>query len=87
MEGDDITVHQEDYDLIEDTTGNDDTKGNVRVPGRSGTSTGNATGSAAASAAGSVADTTNFNLRVEQNKIPEFFGTKSKGTISAMDFI
>jgi hypothetical protein len=86
MEGDDITVHQEDYDLIEDTTGND-TTGNVMVPGRSGTSTGNATGTAAASAAGSAAGTTNFNLRVEQNKIPEFFETKSKGTISAMDFI
>ena len=25
---------------------------------------------------------TNFNLRVEQNKIPEFFGAKSKDTIS-----
>jgi hypothetical protein len=31
--------------------------------------------------------TTNFNLRVEQNKIPEFFGSKSKDTISAADFI
>ncbi len=30
---------------------------------------------------------TNFNLRVEQNKIPEFFGSKSKDTISAADFI
>jgi hypothetical protein len=30
---------------------------------------------------------TNFNLRVEQNKIPEFFGAKSKDTISAADFI
>jgi hypothetical protein len=29
----------------------------------------------------------NFNLRVEQNKIPEFFGSKSKDTISATDFI
>jgi hypothetical protein len=29
---------------------------------------------------------TNFNLRVEQNKIPEFFGAKSKDTISAADF-
>ncbi len=27
------------------------------------------------------------NLRVEQNKIPEFFGAKSKDTISAADFI
>ncbi len=30
---------------------------------------------------------TNFNLRVEQNKISEFFGAKSKDTISAADFI
>jgi len=30
---------------------------------------------------------TNFNLRVKQNKIPEFFGQKVKDTISAMDFI
>jgi len=30
---------------------------------------------------------TNFNLRVEQNKILEFFGAKSKDTISAADFI
>ncbi len=30
---------------------------------------------------------TNFNPRVEQNKIPEFFGAKSKDTISAADFI
>ncbi len=31
--------------------------------------------------------TTQFNLRVEQSKIPEFFGTKSKDTISSVDFI
>ncbi len=31
--------------------------------------------------------TTSFNLRVEQNKIPEFFGSKSKDTILAADFI
>jgi hypothetical protein len=30
---------------------------------------------------------TSFNLRVEQNKIPEFFSSKSKDTISAADFI
>jgi hypothetical protein len=38
----------------------------------------------AARAAGGV---TNFNLRVEQNKIPEFFGKKGKDTLSATDFI
>jgi len=30
---------------------------------------------------------TNFNFRVEQNKIPEFFGAKSNDTISAADFL
>ena len=45
-----------------------------------------ATGGAAGGAAGG-AGPTSFNLRVEQNKIPEFFGTKSKDTISAADFI
>ncbi len=30
---------------------------------------------------------TNFNLRVEQKKITEFFGAKSKDTISIADFI
>jgi hypothetical protein len=46
------------------------------------------TGMAAATggAAGSRG-TTNFNLRVEQNKILEFFRSKSKDTISAADFI
>jgi len=37
--------------------------------------------------AGGANGPTNFNLRVEQNKIPEFFGAKSKDTISAADFI
>ncbi len=45
------------------------------------------TGTAAATGAAGGTGTTNFNLRVEQNKIPEFFGTKSKDTISAADFI
>ncbi len=43
-----------------------------------------------AAATGSAAcgqGTTSFNLRVEQNKIPEFFGSKSKDTILAADFI
>jgi hypothetical protein len=41
----------------------------------------------AADGFGACNATTNFNLRVEQNKIPKFFGQKSKDTISAMDFI
>jgi hypothetical protein len=42
---------------------------------------------AAASGASVGTGTTNSNLRVEQNKIPEFFCTKSKDMISAADFI
>ncbi len=49
-----------------------DTTGNVNVPAAPG---------------GGANGPTNFNLRVEQNKIPEFFGAKSKDTISAADFI
>jgi len=75
-EGDNIMVHQ---DLDDDTLNN--AAGNIVVPGRS------STGDAAGSAAGGAAGTTNFNLRIEQKKIPEFFGSKSKDTISAMDFI
>ncbi len=48
-------------------------QGNINVP--------------AALAAGGANGPTNFNLRVEQNKIPEFFCAKSKDTISAADFI
>ncbi len=46
-----------------------------------------ATGTATTGGVAGEPGTTNFNLRVEQNMIPEFFGTKSKDTISAMDFI
>ncbi len=42
---------------------------------------------AAASGASGGTGTTNSNLRVEQNKIPEFFCTKSKDMILAADFI
>ncbi len=52
--------------------------------------TGDTTGQGNVPAAPAAAGTngpTNFNLRVEQNKIPEFFGAKSKDTISAADFI
>jgi hypothetical protein len=74
---DQITVeadlHGDDHDDGNNDTGNDN--------GTTGTA--QATTGGAAGGAG----TTSFNLRVEQNKIPEFFGTKSKDTISAADFI
>jgi hypothetical protein len=66
-------VHGDNHNDGNNDTGNDD--------GTTGTAQANTRG-----AAGSTG-TTNFNLRVEQNKIPEFFGTKSKDTISAADFI
>jgi hypothetical protein len=44
------------------------------------------TGTAAASSAVGGNGTINFILRVEQNKIPELFGTKSKDILAA-DFI
>jgi hypothetical protein len=67
-----------DEDLIDDANddGNDqDTTRAARITGR-----------AARTAAGG-AGPASFNLRVEQNKIPEFFGSKSKDTISAADLI
>jgi hypothetical protein len=74
---DDIQVHQDnnDHDGNDNTvnTGNDQDQDAARM--------------AAATGAAGGTGTTNFNLRVEQNKIPEFFGTKSKDMISAADFI
>jgi hypothetical protein len=80
--GDDINLAPEnDYD-------NDDhNDGNVDLD-RHDDGTGNTTAQAAIPAApGGGNGPTNFNIRVEQNKIPEFFGAKSKDTISAADFI
>ncbi len=51
------------------------------------TPAGDTTAGATAPATGGGNGPTNFNLRVEQNKIAEFFGAKSKDTISAADFI
>jgi hypothetical protein len=77
--GDDIELHPENdnhnYDNIDIPVDNTD--------GNSTAATGTATTGGAAGGTGS----TSFNLRVEQHKILEFFGTKSKDTISAMDFI
>jgi hypothetical protein len=70
-----------DYDIINDANndGNDqDTTRTARVTGRAA--------GAARNAAGGTGPAS-FKLRVEQNKIPEFFGSKSKDTISAADFI
>jgi hypothetical protein len=72
--GDEIQIHQEnnDHNDHNNNTGNDqDTTGTAAATG--GTAGG--------------PGTTNFKLRVEQNKILEFFGSKSKDTISAADFI
>jgi len=69
-------IHRDGHDSDDD---NGDTTGTAQV-------TRGATGGAAGGTAGG-AGPTSFNLRVEQNKIPEFFGTKSKDTISAADFI
>jgi hypothetical protein len=75
--GDEIQIHQERDDRDDDH--HDNTSDNLDT---SCTRTAAATGSTAGGSG-----TTNFNLRVEQNKIPEFFGSKSKDTISAADFI
>jgi hypothetical protein len=78
---DDIQIDRDDIDndLIDDANddGNDDqdTTGTARVAGRAARAAAGGTGPAS------------FSLRVEQNKIPEFFGSKSKDTISAADFI
>jgi hypothetical protein len=75
--GDQINIdangHGNDHDDHDDN--NDDNDGTA-MTGRA--TTGGTTGGSGP---------TSFNLRVEQNKIPEFFGAKSKNTISAADFI
>jgi len=81
--GDDINLSPENN---HDDDNHDD--GNVDLDGHDDR-TGDTTAQAAVPAApgGGNNGPTNFNLRVEQNKIPEFFGAKSKDTISAADFI
>jgi len=82
-------VHRDDVDddLINDDTNydgnNQDTTGTARVTGRAAAAARNAAGGAGPASSGLAS----FNLRVEQNKIPEFFGLKSKDTISAAEFI
>jgi hypothetical protein len=78
--GDDINIAQ---DQDRDNDNNDN---NIDLDGNDD-NTGDATGTATTGGAPGGNGPTNFNLRVEQNKIPEFFGAKSKDTISAADFI
>jgi hypothetical protein len=76
--GDDILVHQENDDHVDnDNVDNTDSTDDATV----------ATGGAATGDAAGGLGMTNFNLQVEQNKIPDFFRMKSKDTILAMDFI
>ena len=70
-ENDDFDNAHVDVQTNDDDTG--DTTGQGNIP--------------AAPAAAGANGPASFNLRVEQNKIPEFFGAKSKDTISAADFI
>ncbi len=72
-ENDDFDDVNVDIPTNDDGSGDATGQGNINVP--------------AAPAAGGANGPMNFNLRVEQNKIPEFFGAKSKDTISAADFI
>ncbi len=72
-ENDDFDDAHVDVHANDDDTDNTTGQGNANVP--------------AAPAAAGANGPTYFNLRVEQNKIPEFFGAKSKNTISAADFI
>jgi len=72
--GDDINIEHDNNDDNIDLDRNDD-------------NTGDATGTATTGGAPGGNGPTNFSLGIKQNKIPEFFGTKSKDTISASDFI
>ena len=72
----DIAPENADFEAVDVDTNDDDT----------GDATGQGNIPAAPAAAGANAPAS-FNLRVEQNKIPEFFGAKSKDTISAADYI
>ncbi len=71
-ENDDLDDLDVDVPTNDDDTGDMTGQGNVIVPAAPG---------------GGANGPTNFNLLVEQNKIPEFFGAKSKDTISAAYFI
>jgi len=79
--GDDITLAPEnDHDNDSQSNSNIDLDGHNNY-------TGDTTAQATAAGGSGGSGPTNFNLQVEQNKIPEFFGAKSKDTISAANFI
>jgi hypothetical protein len=83
------TTGGEDINLAPENAGSDDEHddGDLNLDGQDD-GTGNTNAQATVPAAqGGGNGPTNFNLRLEQNKIPEFFGAKSKDTISAADFI
>jgi hypothetical protein len=81
------TTGGDDINLAPENDHADDNNDNVDLDGHD-KGTGDTTAQANVPAApGGGNGPTNFNLRVEQNKIPEFFGAKSKDTISAADFI
>ena len=69
----DIAPENDNFDAVDVQTNDDDT--------------GDTTGQGNIPAAPAAVGPASFNLRVEQNKIPEFFGAKSKDTISAADYI
>jgi hypothetical protein len=77
----------DDINLAPENDHDDDNQDNVDLDGHDD-GTGDTMAQANVPAApGAGNGPTNFNLQVEQNKIPEFFGAKSKDTISAADFI
>ncbi len=83
------TTGGDDINLAPENDHKDDNHddGNVNLNGHDD-NTGDTTAQATATGGtGGGNGPTNFNLWGEQNKIPEFFGAKSKDTISAADFI
>ena len=72
----DIAPENEDFEAVDVQTNDDD----------NGDTTGQGNIPAVPAAAGATGPTS-FNLRVEQNKITEVFGAKSKDNISAADYI
>jgi hypothetical protein len=81
------TAGGDDINLAPENDHYDDNQDNINLDGHND-GTGNITAQANVPATpGGGNGPMNFNLQVEQNKIPEFFGAKSKDTISAADFI
>ncbi len=83
------TIGADDINLAPKNTGSDNEHDDLNLEGHdndTGDSTARATVPTAGGGAGANGPT-NFNLRVKQNKIPEFFGAKRKDTISAADFV